>query len=249
MITNAESGTNLHEIAPRIYRINTPVQIPGGEFSFNQYLIADDAPLVFHTGMKGLFPLVSEAIAKVLPLSSIRYVAFSHFEADECGALNEFLAAAPNAVPVASQIGAMVSVNAFADRPAKAMADGDVLDLGTKKLRWLDAPHVPHGWDTGFMMELVTRTMFSGDLFTQGGRGEVALTESDILGPSEEFRQPMDYYAHAPQTSAVLERLAREKPLTLASMHGSAYRGDGAALIRALAKTLEIKAMALPLAA
>jgi len=249
MITNAESGTNLHEIAPRIYRINTPVQTPGGDFSFNQYLIADDAPLVFHTGMKGLFPLVSEAIARVLPLSSIRYVAFSHFEADECGALNEFLAAAPNAVPVASQVGAMVSVNAFADRPAKAMADSEVLDLGVKKLRWLDAPHVPHGWDTGFMMETTTRTMLSGDLFTQGGRGEVALTESDILGPSEEFRQPMDYYAHAPHTSAVLERLARENPLTLACMHGSAWRGDGAALIRALARSLEVKAMALPLAA
>ena len=249
MITNAESGTNLHEIAPRIYRINTPVQIPGGDFNFNQYLIADDAPLVFHTGMKGLFPLVSEAIAKVLPLSSIRYVAFSHFEADECGALNEFLAAASNAVPVASQVGAMVSVNAFADRPAKAMADGEMLDLGEKKLRWLDAPHVPHGWDTGFMMETTTRTMLAGDLFTQGGRGEVALTESDILGPSEEFRQPMDYYAHAPHTSATLEKLARENPLTLACMHGSAWRGDGAALIRALAKRLEITAMALPLAA
>jgi len=249
MITNAESGTNLHEIAPRIYRINTPVQIPGGDFSFNQYLIADDAPLVFHTGARGLFPLVSEAIARVLPLSSIRYVAFAHFEADECGALNEFLAAAPDAVPVASQVGAMVSVNAFADRPAKAMADGEVLELGAKKLRWLDAPHVPHGWDNGFMMETTTRTLLSGDLFTQGGRGDVALTESDILGPSEEFRQPMDYYAHAPHTAAVLEKLARENPLTLACMHGSAWRGDGAALIRALAKRLEIKAMALPLAA
>ena len=146
MITNAASGTNLHEIAAGIYRINTPVQIPGGpEFNFNQYLVADDEPLVFHTGARGLFPLVSEAIARVLPLDSIRYVAFAHFEADECGALNEFLAAAPRAVPVASQVGAMVSVNAFADRPARTMADGEVLRTGRRSFKWLDAPHVPHG--------------------------------------------------------------------------------------------------------
>jgi flavorubredoxin len=186
-----------------------------------------DEPLVFHTGARGLFALVSEAIAKVLPLASIRYLAFSHFEADECGALNQFLAAAPRAVPVASQVGAMVSVNAYADRPARAMADGEVLDIGAKKLRWIDVPHVPHGWDNGFMIETTTRTMFSGDLFTQGGSGSVALTESDILGPSEEFRAPMDYYAHAPHTAAVLEKLAKEKPLTLACMHGSAWRGMG----------------------
>jgi flavorubredoxin len=250
MITNAASGTNLHEIAPGIYRINTPVAIPGGpDFNFNQYLIADEAPLLFHTGPRGLFPLVAEAIGKVLPVSSLRYLAFSHFEADECGALNEFLAAAPGAVPVASQVGAMVSVNAYADRPAKAMADGEVLSLGKHSLRWIDAPHVPHGWDTGFMMEDSTRTLLAGDLFTQGGKGETALTESDILGPSEAFRQPMDYYAHAPHTGAVLEKLARLEPRVLACMHGSAWRGDGAGLIRELARTLERKAVALPLAA
>ena len=250
MITNAASGTNLHEIAPGIYRINTPVALPDGSgFNFNQYLVADDEPLVFHTGARGLFPLVSEAIAKVLPLASIRYVAFSHFEADECGALNQFLAAAPRAVPVASQVGAMVSVNAFADRPAKAMADGEVLRAGRRAFKWLDAPHVPHGWDNGFMMELETRTMFSGDLFTQGGSGAVALTEGDILGPSEAFRQAMDYYAQAPHTASVLEKLAREKPQTLACMHGSAWRGDGAGLLRALARSLETRALALPLAA
>ena len=245
MITNAASGTNLHEIAPGIYRINTPVALPDGSgFNFNQYLVADDEPLVFHTGARGLFPLVSEAIAKVLPLASIRYVAFSHFEADECGALNQFLAAAPRAVPVASQVGAMVSVNAFADRPAKAMADGEVLRTGRRAFKWLDAPHVPHGWDNGFMMELETRTMFSGDLFTQGGSGAVPLTEGDILGPSEAFRAPMDYYAHAPHTTAVLERLAREQPQVLACMHGSAWRGDGAGLLRALARRLSQRELA-----
>ncbi len=244
MITNSASGTNLHEIAPGIYRINTPVPIPGGDFSFNQYLVADDEPLLFHTGMRGLFPVVSEAIAKVLPLEKLRYLAFSHFEPDECGALNQFLAAAPRAVPVASQVGVMVSVDAFADRPGRALADGEVLSLGKHQLRWLDAPHVPHGWDTGFMMETTTRTLLCGDLFTQGGTGAVALTESDILGPSEEFRAPMDYYAHAPHTAAVLEKLAKEKPLTLACMHGSAWRGDGAGLLRALAKSLTSRELA-----
>jgi len=247
MITNAASGTNLHEIAPGIYRINTPV--PEANFNFNQYLIADDAPLVFHTGPRGMFPLVSEAIAKVLPLETLRYVAFAHVEADEMGALNQFLAAAPRAVPVCSQVAAMVSVNDLADRPARALADGEVLSLGKHSLRWLDAPHVPHGWENGFMMETTTRTLLCGDLFTQGGSGEQALTESDVLGPSEAFRAQMDYYAHAPHTAAVLEKLAREQPQLLACMHGSAWKGDGAGLIRALAKSLEIKAMARPLAA
>jgi flavorubredoxin len=247
MITNTASGTNLHEIAPGIYRINTPV--PEANFNFNQYLIADDAPLVFHTGPRGMFPLVAEAIAKVLPWDRLRYIAFAHVEADEMGALNQFLAAAPQAVPVCSQIAAMVSVNDLADREARAMADGEVLSLGKRSLRWIDAPHVPHGWENGFMMETTTRTLLCGDLFTQGGNGTVALTESDILGPSEEFRAQMDYYAHAPQTAAVLEKLAGEKPQLLACMHGSAWKGDGAKLLRALAKSLEIKAMARPLAA
>jgi len=247
MITNSTSGTNLHEIAPGIYRINTPV--PEANFNFNQYLIADDAPLLFHTGPRGMFPLVSEAISKVLPLETLRYVAFAHVEADEMGALNQFLAAAPRAVPVCSQVAAMVSVNDLADRPAQAMADGELLSLGKHSLRWIDAPHVPHGWENGFMMETATRTLLCGDLFTQGGNGEQALTESDILGPSEAFRVQMDYYAHAPHTAAALEKLAREQPQVLACMHGSAWKGDGAGLIRALAKSLEIKAMARPLAA
>jgi flavorubredoxin len=239
MIINSASGTNLHEVAPGIYRINTPIQIPGGpDFNFNQYLVADEAPLLFHTGPKRMFPLVAEAIARVLPVESLRYVAFSHFEADECGSLNDFLAAAPHAVPVASRLAAMVSVDDVALRPTHAMADGQLLHTGRRTFKWLDAPHVPHGWENGFLMELETKTMFSGDLFTQGGKGEVALTEGDILGPSEAFRAPMDYYAHAPHTGETLEKLAREHPTTLACMHGSAWRGDGASLIRALKRTL-----------
>jgi flavorubredoxin len=242
MITNSASGTNVHEVAGGIYRINTPIQIPGGpDFNFNQYLVADDDPLLFHTGPRRMFPLVAEAIGKVLPLERLRYVAFSHFEADECGSLNDFLAAAPAAVPVSSQVAAMVSVNDIATRPALALADGEVLQTGKRAFKWLDAPHVPHAWENGFMMELTTRTMLCGDLFTQGGSGAVALTEGDILGPSEAFRAPMDYYAHAPQTAATLEKLAREQPQVLAVMHGSAWRGDGAALLRALARSLTVR--------
>jgi flavorubredoxin len=245
VITNAASGTNLHEIAPGIYRINTPLDLPGDtSFNCNQYLIDDVEPLVFHTGPRRMYPLVAEAIGKVLPLARIRYVAFSHVEADECGALNDFLAAAPGAVPVCGQVAAMVSVNDLADRPARALADGEVLKTGKHALRWFDAPHVPHGWECGFMMETETRTLLCGDLFTQGGRGATPITESDILGPSEEFRALMDYYAHAPQTAAVLERLACERPEVLACMHGSAWRGDGAGLLRALAKSLGARSLA-----
>ena len=239
MITNAESGTNIHEIADGIYRINTPVALPGaGQFNFNQYLIRDDEPLLFHTGPRRMFPLVREAIGHVLPVETLRYLAFSHFEADECGSLNDFLAAAPKAAPVCSQVAAMVSIGDYADRAPHPLADGEELSLGRHTLRWFDTPHMPHGWESGLMMDSSTRTFFCGDLFTQGGPGNVPVTEGDILGPSEEFRKPMDYFAHAPQTGAILERLAREEPTTLACMHGSAWRGDGTVLLRALAKAI-----------
>jgi len=239
MITNSQSGTNIHEIADGIYRINTPVGLPGaGQFNFNQYLVVDDDPLLFHSGLRRMFPLVREAIAAVMPVERLRYVGLSHFEADECGALNEFLAVAPQAVPLCGQVAALVSVNDYADRAARALADGEELELGRHRIRWFDTPHMPHGWECGLMMDLSTRTFFCGDLFTQGGSGEVALTEGDILGPSEAFRGPMDYYAHAPQTAAILEKLARENPTTLACMHGSAFRGDGAGLLRELSRAL-----------
>jgi flavorubredoxin len=239
MITNPQSGTNVHEIAAGIYRINTPVEIPGaGHFNFNQYLIDDEAPLLFHTGPRRMFPLVREAVGRVIPLARLRYVGFSHFEADECGALNEWLTVAPQAEPVSSRIATMVSTNDVADRPGRALADGEVLTLGRHAVRWFDTPHMPHGWDSGLMMETSTRTFLCGDLFTQGGAGETPLTQSDILEPSEAFRAQMDYYAHAPDAGKILERLARERPTTLAVMHGSAFRGDGAALLRGLAERL-----------
>jgi flavorubredoxin len=240
MITSSASGTNIVEIAAGIYRINTPLALPGdAAFSYNQYLIADDEPLLFHSGLRQLFPFVSEAIRAVLPLERLRYVGLSHFEADECGALNQFLAVAPNAVPLCGQVAAVVSVNDYADRTPRVLADGEQLVLGRHVLKWFDTPHVPHAWECGLMLDATTRTFFCGDLFTQGGKGDVALTEADILGPSEAFRQPMDYFAHAPATRTVLERLAREAPATLACMHGSAWRGDGARLLRELAAVLD----------
>lgn len=238
MITNTESGTNVHEIAEGIYRINTPLSAVPGGFSFNQYLVEDDEPLLFHTGLKHMFPLVREAIARVIPVERLRYVAFSHFESDECGALNALLAVAPRAVPVCGRVAALVSVEDFADRAPRPLAHGETIRLGKHEVRWLDAPHVPHGWETGFLFEDKTRTLLCGDLFTQGGAGEAPVTESDILGPSEAFRQSMDYYSHSKNAGAILETLAATEPTTLACMHGSAWKGDGGALLRELARTL-----------
>ncbi|MBI4637234.1 MAG: MBL fold metallo-hydrolase [Candidatus Rokubacteria bacterium] len=241
MVTNTQSGTNVHEIAEGIYRINTPVSIPGGpgSFSFNQYLIVDDQPLIFHTGPRRMFPLVREAVGRVLPVERLSYIGLSHYEADECGSLNEWLAGAPDAVPLCGKIAALVSINDVADRPARVLADREPLSLGKHTIRWFDAPHLPHAWECGFLFESRTSTLLCGDLFTQGGDGQPPLTESDILGPSEAFRGPMDYYAHAVNTHSMLERLAAERPTTLACMHGSAWRGDGAALVRALAEALD----------
>lgn len=239
MITNAASGTNLHEIAPHIYRINTPAPIPGGEpFNFNQYLVADDEPLLFHTGPRAMFPLVAEAIGKVVPLDRLRHVAFSHVEADECGALPEFLAAAPLARPVCSEVAAMVSVRDLVDVEPIAMADGQVLDLGRHRVQWQYTPHVPHGWDAGYLFDQTARTLFNGDLFTQPGTGDKPLVSDDLVGPCDAFRRQMDYFSHGANTQAMIEKLASLRPETLACMHGSAWTGDGAAMLRRLGESL-----------
>jgi flavorubredoxin len=239
MATNSQSGTNVQEIATGIFRINTPVPLPDGSlFSFNQYLVVDDEPLLFHSGPRQLFPLVCEAIASVMPVERLRYIGLSHVEADECGAMNLLLAAAPQAVPLCGSIAAMVSMSDLADRPPRALAGGEELSLGSHTMRWFDTPHLPHGWECGLMMDTRTRTFFCGDLFTQPGNSEKALTDADILGPSEAFRKQMDYYAHAPQTAALLAGLAEQEPRTLACMHGSAWEGDGATLLRQLSVAL-----------
>ena len=237
--TKAASTTTVDEIAEGIYRISTPLDVVPGGFTFNQFLIADDEPLLFHTGLRRLFPAVREAIGRVLPVEKLRYIAFSHVEADECGALNEFLAAAPRAVPVCSRIAAMVSVEDLADRAPRALADGETLSLGRHVVEWYDAPHLPHAWECGFLGDRKTRTLFCGDLLTQAGAHPPALTEADILGPSEAMRASMDYFAHAKNTRSLIGRLARTKPTTLACMHGSSWRGDGERLLLALGDTLE----------
>jgi len=239
-VTNTESGTNIHEIADGIYRINTPLApeiVPGG-FSFNQYLILDDEPLLFHTGLRKLFPLVSEAVKSVMPVERLRYIAFSHVEADECGSLNDWLRAAPESVALCSRVAAMVSIEDLADRPPRGLADGETVSLGKHSVQWLDTPHLPHAWECGLMMETATRTLLCGDLFTQPGTGAEPLTESDILSPSEAFRHELDYFSHTRDARPMLERLAAANPNTLACMHGSAWTGDGATLIRALADEL-----------
>lgn len=232
-------GTNVDEVADRVYRIHTPVPMePLGGFSFNQYLVLDDEPLLFHTGPRRMFPAVAAAVAHVLPVPRLRWVAFSHVEADECGSLNEWLAAAPQAAPLCGKVAAMTSVGDLADRAPRALGHGEVLSLGRKTVRWMDAPHVPHGWECGYLFEETGRTLLCGDLFTQAGRGEAPLVETDILEPSERMRRPFEYFALGPTTRPTLEALAALRPTTMACMHGSAWRGDGAALLRALADRL-----------
>lgn len=239
MITNRDSGTVIDEVAGGIYRISTPVTVVPGGFTFNQYLIVDEQPLLFHTGPRRLFPLVREAVGAVLPVEDLRFISFSHYEADECGALNEFLAVSPNAVPLCGRIAALVSISDIADRPPRAIADNERLSLGTHTVRWFDTPHLPHAWECGFLMEETTSTLLCGDLFTQGGADHAAVTEGDILEPSEAFRGALDYYSHTKNAKPMFERLARLEPKILACMHGAAWRGDGAELLRELGNRLE----------
>jgi flavorubredoxin len=239
-ITNAESNTSVAEISEGVFRISTPLPpnpaLPAG-FTFNQFLIVDDEPLLFHTGPRKLFPLVRQAVEALIPIDTLRYLGFSHFEADECGALNDFLEVSPKAVPLCGNVAKMVSVDDYADRPARGMDDMEVLSLGTHKVQWLDTPHLPHGWDCGYLFEQTTRTLLCGDLFTQPGAEHEAITE-DIFGPSEQMRAAMDYYSHAGNTAELIAKLAATEPTTLACMHGASWRGDGSALLGRLSAAL-----------
>jgi flavorubredoxin len=240
MATQASGEARIDEVADGIFRISMPVaSIAGDGITYNQYLIVDDEPLLFHTGKRRMFPQVQAALARIMPLERLRWVAFSHFEADECGARNDFLAAAPNALPLCGGPLAMLSVNDMADREARTLADGEELSLGRCRVQWLDTPHLPHAWESGLLMEHTTRTLLCSDLFTEGGTDHPPLFEGDILGPSDAFRRSLDFYNHTTDTRAMLTRLAALKPTMLARMHGSAWRGDGAGLLLALADTLE----------
>jgi flavorubredoxin len=240
MITNQQSGTSIDEIADGIFRISTPVppeSIPGG-FTFNQYLIVDDCPLLYHSGLRKMFPLVKEAVESVVSVSSLQYIGLSHFEADECGALNEFLEAAPDAQPLCSTTAKMVSVDDFALRPARALADGEELSLGAHVVRWIDTPHFPHGWECGHLFETTTKTLFCGDLFTQGGHEHQPLTSEDILHSSEATREVFNYFCETRQVQELAEKLASTSPHILACMHGAAWEGDGGNLLRELGTRL-----------
>jgi len=235
--------TRVDEIADGIYRISTampPELVPGG-FTFNQFLIADDEPLLYHTGLRKLFPAVSLAVAKVVPLERLRWVAFSHYEADECGALDDFLGVAPRAEPLCSAVAKMVSVDDVASRPARAMADGEELSLGRHRVRWFDTPHLPHAWECGHLFETTTRTLFCGDLFTQGGAEHEPVTEGDILGPSMAALGVFDYFARTSTVPAQIAKLASAEPTTLACMHGSSWRGDGAKLLTELGRAIQAR--------
>lgn len=230
--------TRIDEIGDRIYRVHTPVhEIPGG-FSFNQILVLDDEPLLFHTGGRRLFPAVRAAIEEVMPIDRLRWVGFSHVESDECGALNDLLAVAPEATAITGRIGATISLGDSADRPCRALADGESWSTGARRFTWIDTPHLPHGWECGFLFEATSRTLLCGDLFTQPGAETPPITDGDILGPSEAFRAQLDYFSHTRHVRDEIEKLAALAPRTLACMHGSAWTGDGAGMLRALGEAL-----------
>jgi flavorubredoxin len=228
--------TTIDEIGPHIYRLSTyfPDLMPGG-FTFNQFLVDADQPLLFHCGMRGLFPLVSSAATTVVPLTKLRWISFGHVEADESGSMNQWLAAAPAAQVLHGQLGCMVSLNDLADRPPHALAHGECLDLGGRRVRLLHLPHVPHAWENIVLFEETTRTLFCGDIFTHGGNGP-AITESDIVGPALEMERVFPgATALTPSTAPSLRSLADLKPEILAVMHGSSFRGDAAGALRSLA--------------
>jgi flavorubredoxin len=227
--------TRVDEIADGIFRLSTLIpDIGPSGMSFNQFVVKADEPLLFHTGPRALFPLVSEALTRVLPVADLRWITFGHVEADECGAMNLWLAAAPNATVAHGALGNMVSINDLADRAPRDLADGDVLDLGGKRIRHLDTPHVPHGWEARLLFEETTATLLCGDLFTHTGDGP-SVTDGDLVAPSLEAETMFGYTASAPRLAATARRLAELAPRTLACMHGSSFTGDGGQALRDLA--------------
>jgi flavorubredoxin len=225
--------TTIDEIADGIYRLSTWVSevAPPAGFTFNQFLIAADEPLLFHTGARAMFPLVSEAVSRIVPVHQLRWITFGHVESDECGAMNEFLAAAPRAEVAHGAVGCMVSLNDLADRPPRPLADGEVIDLGGKRVRHIDTPHVPHAWEARVLYEETTGTLLCGDLFTHVGN-TAALTSDDIVEPAMEAEAMFRSTSLAPDTALVMSRLADLQPNTLALMHGASYNGNcGQALL------------------
>jgi flavorubredoxin len=220
---------NISEIAPNLFRIS--IYAPAGDLQFNHFLIKDDEPLLFHTGLRGMFPEVREAVSRLINVSDLRHISFSHFESDECGSMNEWLAVAPNADVICSQVGAIVCVNDFIGREAKPLAEAETFSTGKYHFRYVPTPHLPHGWDAGVLFEETEKTLLCSDLFHQTGDVE-PMTESDVVGRSHaamrEYQAGIlaDYVPYTPLTARNINKLVALNPRTLAVMHGSSFRGD-----------------------
>ncbi|MGE5501137.1 MAG: MBL fold metallo-hydrolase [Ignavibacteriales bacterium] len=235
--------TRVTEIADGIYRLSTFVPEVGPQgLTFNQFLVLGDEPLLFHTGLRRMFPLVREAVSRVMDPARLRWITFGHYEADECGSMNEWLAIAPQAQVAHGETGCNVSLRDMADREPRALADGEVIDLGGKRVRYLDTPHTPHGWDAGVLYEETTGTLFCGDLFTQGGDAP-ALVETDIVAPAIATEDIFGYSALNPNMGSTIRRLSGLAPRTLALMHGPSFAGDAAGALRNLADDYDRRAL------
>jgi flavorubredoxin len=231
--------TRVDEIADNIYRLSTFVPgVAGVGITFNQFLIDAAEPLLFHCGQRALFPSISSAAGKVIDIARLRWITFSHIEADECGSMNQWLAAAPRATPAHGVVGCNIWLNDQADRAPRALKDEEVVDLGGKKVQRIDTPHLPHCWDAGLLFEQTTRTLFCSDLFTQLG-DEAARTEGDIVGPSLTVEKMLPFTSITPTTASAVRRLAALSPRNLAIMHGPSFSGDGARPLEALAANYE----------
>lgn len=240
METNTDTGTTIDEIADGVYRISTyvPEVAPPIGFTMNQFLVVGDEALLFHTGPRGMFPLVAEAVATVMPVDGLRWISFGHLESDESGSMNTWLASAPQSTVVHGELGCMVSLADLCDRPPRPLGDGEVLDIGGKRLRLVATPHVPHGWEAIALFEEAGRTLLCGDLLTHLGR-PAALTTDDVVQPALDAEAMFHASTMAPHTGAVLRALGDLEPTTLAIMHGASFEGDGRSALHDLATGYE----------
>ena len=233
----------IDEIAADTYRIS--IYVPQFDLQFNHFLVRDQEPLLFHTGMRVMFPEVREAVSQLIDPASLRWISWSHFEVDECGALNDWLAVAPGAQAACGEVGAMVNVQDFAIRPPRALKPGEILNTGRHRFRWVPTPHLPHGWDAGVLFDESDRVLFCSDLFHQLGKLE-PITHGDVVGRWKQAVETyqnhpvlMDYVPFTPKTRRHMDTLAALEPQVLAAMHGSAFVGDGGQAFRAAADVLE----------
>ncbi|MEW6155812.1 MAG: MBL fold metallo-hydrolase [Verrucomicrobiota bacterium] len=236
------STVQIDEIAADLFRLS--VYVPDFDMQFNHFVVRDDEPLLFHTGLKSMFPLLREAVSRLIDPAKLRHIAWSHFESDECGALNEWLQLAPEAQPVCTLVGKLVSVDDFSLRPARGMTPDDVLATGKYRYRFYRSPHIPHGWDAGVLFEETRKTLFCSDLFHHFGN-VAPVTSSDLIEPTRRAMQQLQqgplagYMPYMRQTEGVLRSLAELKPETLAVMHGSSYIGQSEKLLNELAGVIK----------